>query len=147
MNYIRGKSVAIIEHENRYLFTVCFDQTTDKVFYIPIGGGIAFGEHSREAAKREVAEETGREVTNLQLLDVSENIFTFNGVNEHEIVFVYKADFLDQLDYKSEITGNLNDRGDTIKLIWSTLNEIREKGIQLYPFNLLQVLQQSKTYM
>ncbi len=92
MNYIRGKSVVILEHKTKFLFTVCIE-TSGKVYYIPIGGGIEFGEHSSEAGKREALEEIGQEVINLQLLNVSENILKYNEVDEHEIVFIYKAEF------------------------------------------------------
>lgn len=93
MKYIRGKSIVILEKDKRFLFTVCFEQITKKIFYVPVGGGIEFGEHSLATAKREVLEEIGEETENEQLIDISENIFTFNGLNEHEIVFVYKAEF------------------------------------------------------
>jgi len=49
------------------------------VFYIPIGGGVEAGEYAIDAAKREVPEEVGQEIENICLLDISENIFTFNG--------------------------------------------------------------------
>ena len=92
MGSIRGKSIVLFELDNKFLFTVCAEETTNKIFYIPVGGGIEFGEHSGDAAKREVMEEIGQEIKNLRLLDIMENIFTYNRINEHEIVFIYIAD-------------------------------------------------------
>jgi ADP-ribose pyrophosphatase YjhB (NUDIX family) len=99
MQSIRGKSIVIFEGQDRYLFTACYEGATGKKYCIPVGGGIESGEHSVEAAERVVLEETGLEIENLQLIDVSENIFTYNGVEEHEIVFAYKAEFKNKEAY------------------------------------------------
>lgn len=140
---MRAKSVVIIEREGRYLFTVCLERTTGKVYYIPVGGGVHFGERSSAAAKREALEETGRDVTILQLLDVSENIFSFNGVAEHEIVFVYRAEFDEPINHDAEIVGNADDNGNPITLVWATIEDIRNSAIGVYPFNLLDVLERT----
>lgn len=141
MKLIRAKTVVIIEHELRYLFTVCHEETTGRTFYIPVGGGINFGEHSSDAACREVFEETGLEIENLVLIDISENVFTYNGVVEHEIVFAYKAEFINKESYLNTLKGNKNDRGEEIKLVWASLEEIKDSDISVYPFGLLKQLE------
>jgi ADP-ribose pyrophosphatase YjhB (NUDIX family) len=140
MKYIRTKSIVIFKHKNRFLFTVCTENVTDKIFYIPVGGGVGFGEQSGDAAKKEVMEELGQEIENLQLLDIMENIFTYNGIDEHEIVFVYKADMKDKNAYDS-LSPNKNDKEELIKLTWATIQEIKNKQIDLYPFRLLDTLE------
>ncbi len=140
LKHLRGKAVVIIEYKGKFLFTVCFDQLTGQVFYIPVGGGIEFGEYSDVAAKREMLEEVGKEIINLELIDVSENIFKFNGIEEHEIVFVYKGDFKDQTVYESEQKGSINDKGNLIELTWATIDQIKENGINFYPPHLLSIL-------
>jgi ADP-ribose pyrophosphatase YjhB (NUDIX family) len=73
-------------------------------FYRPAGGGIEFGEHSREAAVREMREEFDLELDpdDLSVLGVIENAFEFRGRSHHEICFVYEArveaSVLEQLD-------------------------------------------------
>jgi ADP-ribose pyrophosphatase YjhB (NUDIX family) len=135
----RAKAVLIIAHSRKFLFTVCVEKTTGTIYYIPVGGGIEFGEHSSKAARREMLEETGQPVINLSLLQVSENTFVFNGIDEHEIVFIYKADFANDEAYHSILHGN-NDNGDAIKFVWATIKEIKEQSISVYPFNLLEIL-------
>ena len=138
MKYIRAKAVVIFEHQSKFLFTVC-DEESKGIFFIPVGGGVEFGEHSIAAAKREVLEEIGQEIKTEQLLDISENIFTYNGIEEHEIVFLYKAEFKNNQAHLN-LVGNLNDKGKQIELTWATIDEIREKEINIYPFNLLEIL-------
>jgi 8-oxo-dGTP pyrophosphatase MutT (NUDIX family) len=112
------------------------------VFYIPVGGGIEAGEYSIDAAKREVLEEINQEIENIELLNINENIFIYNGKDEHEIVFVYKADFKNKLAYDSIFTGKLNDNGSKIKVVWATIDEIKVQHIKIYPGGLMKILEQ-----
>ncbi len=63
-------------------------------FHRPPGGGIEFGEHSREAAARELHEEFDLVIPaeELRLLGVIENGFEFRGAPYHEICFIYEVD-------------------------------------------------------
>ena len=137
---IRGKAIVIIRNEDRFLFTVCFDSEKQEVFYIPVGGGIEFGEYSADAAAREALEETGHEVTNLQLLGITENIFRYNSKDEHEILFTYLADFKDPAAYTS-LNAGLDIDGNTIELTWATIDEVAERKVRVYPSSLLEILQ------
>lgn len=96
---IRAKSVVIFQNKNRFLFTVCHEQSTNQVFYIPVGGGVQVKEYSIDAVKREILEEINQEIENIKLLEINENIFTYNRKEEHEIVFIYTADFKNKLAY------------------------------------------------
>jgi ADP-ribose pyrophosphatase YjhB (NUDIX family) len=62
-------------------------------FYRPPGGGIEFGEHSRDTAVRELREEFDLSIErdDLTLLGVAENAFEFRGDAHHEICFIYEA--------------------------------------------------------
>jgi 8-oxo-dGTP pyrophosphatase MutT (NUDIX family) len=119
-------------------------KTTNKIFYIPVGGGIEFGEHSSEAAKREVMEEIGEEIINLRLMNIMENIFTYNGINEHEIVFIYIADLKNKDAYHS-LVANKNNNGESIKLTWASVEDLKIKSINVYPFQLLKLLEKIST--
>ena len=138
---IRAKSIVIFQNKNRFLFTVCYEQSNKQVFYIPVGGGIEAGEHSIDAAKREVLEEINQEIENIELLDINENIFIYNGKREHEIVFVYKADFINKLAYDTTLIGNLNDNGTKIEVAWATAEEIKDQHIKIYPESIWKTLE------
>jgi ADP-ribose pyrophosphatase YjhB (NUDIX family) len=130
---IRGKSIVIIRRDDKYLFTKCLEREHQQTYYIPVGGGIEFGERSVDAARREALEETGEEVTNLRLLDISENIFRYNAKDEHEILFTYLADFVNEHAYSSTLNAGLDCDGNTIELLWLTLDEATSSGATLYP--------------
>jgi ADP-ribose pyrophosphatase YjhB (NUDIX family) len=75
------------------LVSEMFDEA-EGTFHRPPGGGIEFGEHSREAAARELQEEFDLVVPaeELRLLGVIENSFDFRDAPYHEICFIYEVD-------------------------------------------------------
>ena len=139
---IRAKAVVIFQNKNQFLFTICYEQSNNQVFYIPVGGGVEAGEYSIDAAKREVLEEISQEIENIELLNINENIFTYNGKGEHEIVFIYKAEFKNKLAYDTTLMGNPKDDGAKIKVAWATTDEIKDQHIKIYPECLWEILDQ-----
>ncbi len=101
-NKIRPLSLAIIRNDNKILVVPGYDPKKDEHFYRLVGGGIEFGETALEALHREFQEELALELESPELLDVVENIFTFDGRNGHEVVFVYEAKFSDKSAYLKE---------------------------------------------
>lgn len=55
------------------------------------GGHIEAGEHPADALKREIWEETGREVSTLQYLTTLQNNFEKQGVHIQEEMWLYRA--------------------------------------------------------
>ena len=110
-------------------------------FYLPVGGGIEFGEYSVDAVRREVKEELGKEIVHERLLGISENIFTFDGKKEHEIVFTYVAEFKDQAAYNEKLTG-IESNGQLMDLVWITIDELAKSTMKLYPSGLFEQLEQ-----
>ena len=100
--YLRVKAVCVFTDEDRILAIDGHDPTKGQSFWVPIGGRVEFGETSREAIAREVEEELSAEITDLRLLGVLENIFTFDGNDGHEIVFIYDARFTDPSMYRKD---------------------------------------------
>lgn len=55
------------------------------------GGGVDFGEHPKESAKRECKEETGLELKNLSLMGVTSAVYEWRGKEKHAVYIVYKG--------------------------------------------------------
>ena len=62
------------------------DNLANPRFYRPLGGEIEFGELAIDAARRELREEISAEITDVRLLGIVENRFTFMGARGHELV-------------------------------------------------------------
>jgi len=92
---IRVIAICLFQHDGSILVSEGIDSVKNERFARPLGGGIEPGESSRDAIVREIREETGQEITNLRLLGVLENLFTYEGKSCHEIVFVYDGSFAD----------------------------------------------------
>lgn len=104
--YVRVKVICIFGDGGRILAIDGGDPVTGERFWVPVGGGVELGETSREALIREIEEELSAELSDIALLGVLENIFTFKGEQGHEIMFVYDARFVDESMYQqSEIVG------------------------------------------
>ena len=61
-------------------------------FCFPIGGRIKLKEDSESAAIREVEEEIGLKIKELNYTATIENFFLYNKINFHEINIIYKAE-------------------------------------------------------
>lgn len=119
---VRPLAVVIIRRNNQILLSPGYDKVKDSHFYRLIGGGVEFGETSLEALKRELQEELAAELVNIRLLNVIENIFTYNGQQGHEIGFIYEAEFKDKSNYDKEKFSILDSHVDNYA-IWVEINE------------------------
>lgn len=118
-----------------------YDSFKGDYFCRPLGGGVEFGEHSREAMLREISEEIGAEVENLELVGVLESIFRYEGEQGHEVVFVYDAEFQDKGMYeRSEIQGYESEIDARFIARWQSLGELKEKGARLVPEGLSDLI-------
>lgn len=109
--YLRVKAICLFRHEGCLLAIDDHDPTKQQRFWVPVGGRVEFGETSRQAIIREVREELGAEILDLELLGVLENLFTFDGGKGHEIVFVYDARFAEPAMYDAgSLTGMEGDK-------------------------------------
>nr|WP_314898578.1 NUDIX domain-containing protein [uncultured Deefgea sp.] len=133
---IRVKVVCLFEQDGQFLFAEGYDPTKNQHYLMPVGGGVEFGERCEEAIFREVFEEIGVEIQNLRLLKVVENLFTFDGIAVHEIVFVYQADLAAPLQHSIGVESN----GDEFNLRWLTRNQINTLGWPVFPKGLLDAI-------
>jgi ADP-ribose pyrophosphatase YjhB (NUDIX family) len=138
---IRPIAICLFRHGNRMLVSEGFDRVKQSYYCRPLGGGIEFGESSRAAIVREIREEVGVEIENLQLLGVLENIFMYEGQPGHEIVFVFDAEFADKMLYESEeLDCDWQEEGIWFKAKWKSVAEIAESNMRLVPEALAQFL-------
>jgi ADP-ribose pyrophosphatase YjhB (NUDIX family) len=138
---IRPISLCLFRNGNRILVSTHCDAVKQDSFCRPLGGGIEFGESSREAMIREVREEIGLDIENLQLLSVLENVFSLEGQPRHEIVFIYDAEFKDKSLYEMQGIDCYEDSIDAkFQAKWLSLEEIKADNIRLVPEELEDLL-------
>ena len=134
---IRPIVLGIVIKDNKLLVAEGFDNVKKQTFYRCLGGGIEFLEKSSEALKREFMEELGINVDIKDFLGISENIFTYNGKNAHELVFYYTIDIADK-DFKDEYI--VNDDNGIFKALWIDINEFKNGNKILYPEEVFKYL-------
>jgi 8-oxo-dGTP pyrophosphatase MutT (NUDIX family) len=143
MSQIRALAVCVFRREDCILVIEANDQVKGETFYRPLGGGIEFGETSLDAVKREIREEIGAEITDLEYLGVLENIFTYDGEPGHEIVQIYDGRFLnDSLYLVAQIQG-VESNGVPMTVLWKPLSYFSARH-PLYPSGLMNLLQKAR---
>ena len=117
----------------RYYLPKAYDPNKDEYFFRPIGGGIEFGETSVQAIEREVLEEIQQQIAQPKLICVLENLFSFDGQQGHEIVFVYDAEFVDSALYKEAEIQGYETNGFTYIAQWLSREQIEFSRSPVYP--------------
>ena len=117
----------------RYYLPKAYDPNKDEYFFRPIGGGIEFGETSVQAIEREVLEEIQQQIAQPKLICVLENLFSFDGQQGHEIVFVYDAEFVDSALYKEAEIQGYETNGFTYIAQWLSREQIEFSQSPVYP--------------
>ncbi|HEX8181829.1 MAG TPA: NUDIX hydrolase [Pyrinomonadaceae bacterium] len=140
-NHIRPIAICLFRHAGRILVSEGYDTSKQAYYARPLGGGIEFGETSRAAVTREIAEELSARVERLQLLGVLENIFNYEGQPGHEIVFVYDAELADQALYeRAELPIQEECVAEHLAARWRTPAELAQANIRLVPEGLLDLI-------
>jgi len=142
VNQIRPIAICVFLKDNKILVAEGHDPVKDETFYRPLGGGIEFGESSKETICREIMEEINVEVDgdSLKYLGAVENIFTFNGTPGHEIVLVYDGALMEPGLYEQAVIAGKEANGEDIRAVWKDLNEFSAGKSILYPTGLLEML-------
>ena len=114
------RACGIIIHNNKLLV----HKNITESHVALIGGRVKIGENSEETIKREIREEIGKEIEIKEFVSTIENFFYADDMPYHEIMFVYKVDFIDEEDKK--ITDTIkNVEGDKeLKYEWIDIDEI-----------------------
>ncbi|MDA1191312.1 MAG: NUDIX domain-containing protein [Candidatus Poribacteria bacterium] len=143
---IRPVALCLFLNEGRFLVfeaSIPATDTRDELwFHRPLGGGIEYGERAADAVRREMREELGVEITDIELLGTLENIWTFEGEVGHEIVFVFNARFVDESLYERD-EFDVYEAGVDLHLraVWLSIEDVRQgKTHPVYPDDLLNLL-------
>lgn len=100
---IKVKALCLILNDNKeMLLSVDFDKVKKEFFYRPLGGHVEFNEKTVDTVKREFKEEIGAELVNLKPFTIIENMFAWDGIPGHEIVFVYTGEFANKKSYDTK---------------------------------------------
>lgn len=134
---LRVLALALIKHQDKFLVCPGFDKLTKRRHYRLLGGGIEFGEDSRQTLRREIREELGLEISVKNLLSVEENRFVFNGLSAHEIIFLYEASFRSAKAYQRDCFPILDSRHGH-QAEWVSLADLRKRPV--YPRSALKYL-------
>lgn len=116
------RSGIIIIKDNKILL----HKNDNKDNYCLPGGGVHFLESSEEAIIREVKEETGLDIKVENCVSTIENMFEHDGIKFHEIYFIYRGSFVDDID-TSKVIENIE--GKPIKYGFVDLDRLDEYKI------------------
>lgn len=133
---IRPIALGLAIKDGKVLVSEGYDKVKGQTFYRCLGGGIEFLEKSDEALKREFKEEINADITVKDFLGLSENIFTFEGKNGHELVIIYSVDIND-CDYKEQY--NIIDEVNSIAK-WIDIDKFKSGKEIIYPEEIVQYL-------
>ena len=100
---------------------ILLHKNDNKDNYCLPGGGVKFLESSEEAIIREIKEETGLDIKVDSFVSTIENIFEKDGIKFHEVYFIYKGSFIENID-TSKIINNIE--GKPLKYGFVDLNKI-----------------------
>ncbi|WP_155541970.1 NUDIX hydrolase [Amycolatopsis camponoti] len=134
---IRPLALAVVWRGDSLLVFEGRDDFKDETYYRPLGGGVEFGESSRDALEREFREELDAEIKVGKRLGVLENVFTSENRPGHEIAFIYKAEFVDRGMYAKDEMKILDDPATAR---WVDVEDFKNGSKILYPAGLTELL-------
>lgn len=136
---IRILSLGIVKHDDRILMSQGFDPAKQQNFYRALGGGVNFGETSREALIREFQEEIQAEITNIKYLGCLENIFVFNDKQGHEIIQIYQCDFVEPRFYQTQII-RFQEAEKQKTALWLDIGQCKSGQLRVVPEQFLEYI-------
>lgn len=130
---IRPIALGLIEYEGHIFVSRGEDRKTKETFYRFLGGGIDFGETSESALKREFLEEVQAELTAVEYVSCLDNIFVYNGKPKHELIQLFRAQFVDPKFCQVQETFRFVE-GDRIdKALWIPISGVFSGEYRLVP--------------
>lgn len=129
---IRIKAMCLFHKDGKVLVSKGFDKVKNENFYRVLGGSVIFFETGEAGVRREIQEELISEIENLKLIDVIENLFTYEGNKGHEIVFLYAGNLTRKELYTQNPIHIVEDTYE-FDAEWISTNDILDGKIPLYP--------------
>jgi ADP-ribose pyrophosphatase YjhB (NUDIX family) len=130
------KALVVLERPDDHALLVSEDtDPLGQLFQRPLGGGVRYAEEAEVAIRREIREEIGQELGDLEQLGVIENVFSWGGKTVHEIDFVFRASFADPAAYEIEEQSIRDAEG--VRVLWRSA---LQDDPPLYPSEVLELL-------
>lgn len=140
-SHIRVKALGLHWRNGRLLASEVRDGEGRIQGVRPLGGGVEFGEPAGLAVVREFKEELGIDVEVLGEPIVTENLYVYEGVSGHEVLFIFDVAFPAGAFEGEERIVFHEDNGAPCVARWFDLEELdREGGPELYPKGLKSLL-------
>ena len=136
---IRVLALGMIIDGDRIFISEGYDPVKQQTFYRAMGGGVDFGETSRDALQREFQEEIQAELTNIRYLGCLENLFVFNGQPGQEIIQLYQCDFVEPKFYQLEQLVFAEGKRQKTAL-WVEISRFTSGELKLVPEQFLEYL-------
>ncbi|MBG1264953.1 NUDIX hydrolase [Nostoc sp. WHI] len=130
---IRILALGLIRDGERIFVSEGYDPVKQETFYRALGGGVDFGETSRDALQREFQEEIQADLTNIRYLGCIENLFTFSGRQGHEIIQLYQCGFADSKFYQLESLVFSESESHQHKALWIDISRFKSGELRLVP--------------
>ena len=132
------RAAGIIIHNNKVLT----HRNLNSNHYTFIGGRVEIGEDSATTVKREIEEEVGKEIEIIEHGGVIENFFEMQGTKYHEMLFMHRAEFVDEEDQKIEYTLKNREGKDYLQYEWIDIDHLDDYPIK--PAIIKEILKQGK---
>ena len=137
---IRPIALGLIEHQHHIFVSQGQDKKTKETFYRFLGGGIDFGETSQAALIREFQEEIQAELRDIEYLTCLDNIFMLNGKPKHELIQLFRCQFVDTAFYQLNETFDLVEGDRTTQAFWIETADVLARRCWLVPESCLKYL-------
>lgn len=132
------RAAGVIIHNNKVLV----HKNLNSNHYALIGGRVEIGEDSATTVKREAQEELGKEVEITGYVATIENFFEMKGRKYHEILFIHKAEFINDEDKKIEYILKNMEGKEHLQYEWLELDKLDE--YPLVPKTVKDILKENK---
>lgn len=138
MSEIRVVTLGAIRRGEELLVQEIDPDETEGRNYRLLGGGVKFGEHSREALHREFDEELGVTLDDVSPVGTYERVFDHEDDRHHEVWRVYEAAIVEEWLYeRSEFSFVEPDLGVELRAAWKHPREFRSGPDRFYGATLL----------
>jgi ADP-ribose pyrophosphatase YjhB (NUDIX family) len=142
-NKIRVLALGAVWRGDELLVQRAEDPETGEPFYRFLGGGVKFGEHSRDAVVREFDEELGVSFVDVEYVGTFEGVFTYAGETDHEIWRVYEGAIQEDWPFETDqISFEEPERSESGYAEWVPVDALRSDEYTFYSPEVLDALEE-----